>query len=369
MPVPDPTPGRSRRILLVLGTSTGGIGRHVVTLVDGLVERGHQVTVCAPDATADVFEFGRRGARVVVAPVGSLRPRAVIRVRGVLRRLGDTADVTHAHGARATALCALSGLHPLVSTWHNAPVGGRLGSRIHAGVERLAARGADVTLAASADLARRARHAGAARVHAVPVSAPPLGPPRRRPATVRADLGIGTRPLVLAVARLSRQKRLDVLVQAAQAWREQAEGPVVVVAGDGPERGRLVAAATRAGAPVRFVGRRDDVADLLAAADVVALSSAWEARPLVAQEALRAGVPLVATAVGGVEELVGDAALLVAPGDADALRRAIERVLGDPALRASLADRGRRRSAQWPSVHDMLDVCESAYLEASIAAG
>ena len=87
-----------------------------------------------------------------------------------------------------------------------------------------------------------------------------------------------------------------------------------MIAGDGPERAALAAQISRTNAPVVLLGARDDIADLLAAADVVALPSEWEARALVAQEALRAGVPLVTTAVGGLPSLVGDAAMFVPGG-------------------------------------------------------
>lgn len=101
--------------------------------------------------------------------------------------------------------------------------------------------------------------------------------------------------------------------------------------------------------PVRLVGRRDDITELLAAADIAVLPSRWEARSLLAQEALRLGVPLVATAVGGVPELVGDAALLVPYGDAEALAAAVVRLLADPEARRALAAAGRAQAESWPT--------------------
>ena len=92
-------------------------------------------------------------------------------------------------------------------------------------------------------------------------------------------------------------------------------------------------------APVTLLGHRDDVAYLLTAADVAVVSSVWEARQLFAQEALRAGVPLVATAVGGLPGLVGEAAVLVPPKDVDALDAAVRRLLADPQLRERYAGR------------------------------
>ena len=97
---------------------------------------------------------------------------------------------------------------------------------------------------------------------------------------------------------------------------------------------------------MRFAGHRSDVPALLAAADVFVLPSVWEGQALILQEALRAGVPIVATRVGGNPDLAGgDAAILVPPGDAGALAEAVRAVLGDPALAARLrraaADRAR----------------------------
>jgi glycosyltransferase involved in cell wall biosynthesis len=115
--------------------------------------------------------------------------------------------------------------------------------------------------------------------------------------------------------------------------------------------------------PVRLLGRRDDVADLLAAADVAVLPSRWEARSLLAQEALRLGVPLVATAVGGVPELVGDAAELVPHGDAVALAAAVSRLLSDPVRRAELAAAGRAQASTWQTEDETVAQVLSVYDE------
>jgi glycosyltransferase involved in cell wall biosynthesis len=114
-------------------------------------------------------------------------------------------------------------------------------------------------------------------------------------------------------------------------------------------------------APVTLLGQREDIADLLGAADVVALPSLWEARALVAQEALRAGVPLVATGVGGLPSLLGDAAIIVPAGDAPALRIAIESVLSDHDRRARMIAAGFARAAGWPDQEDSLDELAQTY--------
>lgn len=327
-----------RRVLLVLGTATGGVGQHVRGLAERLAALGARVEVACPQSTQDVFGF----AGHVPVEVGD-RPQPGRDGTTVLALRGRHADVVHAHGLRAGSLAALAGRRPLVVSWHNAQLAGRAGALL----ERFVARRADVTLAASADLAARARALGGRDVRLAPVAAPaPVGTGR--------DPGLG-RPLVLAVGRLHPQKGYDVLIAALP----HLAGAVVAVAGDGPLEAEL-----RARAPqVRWLGRRTDVADLLAAADVVVLPSRWEARSLTAQEALRAGRPLVCADVGGLPELVGDGALLVPAGDPDALGGAVRRLLDDPALAAALAARGAAVAAGWPTEDDTARQVAGVYAE------
>lgn len=327
-----------RRVLLVLATSTGGVGRHVRSLAEGLSARGHAVTVAGPASTRAVVDLP---AYEVVEIGSSPEPLkdalAVRRLRALARR----ADVVHAHGLRAGALSVLTP-RPVVVTLHNAVTG-----RLAGVLERLVARRAAVVLCASADLATRASELGGRDVRLAPVAAPRL-------VATGANPGLGS-PLVLAVGRLHPQKGYDTLVAALPAWPDA----VVAVAGDGPLRAELAVAAPT----VRWLGRRDDVADLLAAATVVVLPSVWEARSLTAQEALRAGRPLVATAVGGLPDLVQDGALLVPPGDATALAAAVRRLLDDPSEAAALAARGRAVSATWPTEEDTADQVAAVYAE------
>jgi glycosyltransferase involved in cell wall biosynthesis len=112
-----------------------------------------------------------------------------------------------------------------------------------------------------------------------------------------------------------------------------------------------------------LLGHRDDVPDLLSGADLAVVTSDWEARQLFAQEALRAGVPLIATAVGGLPGLVGDAAVQIPPGDVDALDAAVRKLLADPAERAALAARGPLRAARWPTEADTVADVLAAYAE------
>lgn len=112
-----------------------------------------------------------------------------------------------------------------------------------------------------------------------------------------------------------------------------------------------------------MLGRRADVPELLSAADLVVLPSRWEARSLIAQEALYAGVPLVATDVGGTPELVGEAAVLVPYGDAAGFSRAVLGLLGDPDRRAALAVAGRAQASTWPTEDETVAQVLSVYDE------
>lgn len=353
------------RVALVLGASVGGIGTHVRDLAEHCVAGGDRVVVAGPGPTEAHFGFTAVGARFV--PVPGNPPLAL----SALRSLLAGADAVHSHGLRAAALTNLaratlpSGRRPRhIVTLHNAVLAEGIRARISGFVERLAVRRADVVLGASADLVERARALGAERAALCPVPAPPLAPPVRDRDAVRAEFAVREgESLLLAVGRLARQKSYPLLLDAVTVLVSQ--DPMIqlrlLVAGDGPDRDALAARIAADELPVTLLGHRADVADLLAAADAFVLSSRWEARALVVQEALRAAVPVVATAVGGIPELAGDAALLVPWNDPAALAAALRAVLGDEALRARLRRAGPVRAAAWPSAADALGQARAWY--------
>jgi glycosyltransferase involved in cell wall biosynthesis len=160
---------------------------------------------------------------------------------------------------------------------------------------------------------------------------------------LRRELGAEGRPLVLTAARLSDQKGHPVLFQAATEVPEA----VFALAGEGPERPRLEELAGRLGIAdrVRFLGRRDDMPELLATCDVFALPSLYEGTSLAVLEAMAARRVVVSSAIGGTEELVEDgrSGVLVPPGDAGALAAALRRLLAEPDLRERLAAQARER--------------------------
>jgi glycosyltransferase involved in cell wall biosynthesis len=164
------------------------------------------------------------------------------------------------------------------------------------------------------------------------------------PPGLREELGGSeTRPLVLTPARLDAQKGHRALLEAIP----QVPDAVFLFAGEGPERAGLEALAAQLGIAerVRFLGRREDIPQLLAACDVFALPSLYEGSSLAVLEAMAAGIPIVSSAIGGTEELIDDgrSGILVAPGDSEALAAALRRLLDDGELRKSLAGRARER--------------------------
>jgi len=358
--VTQASPLRGRRVVEVLATSAGGVGTHVRTIVPAITAAGACVGVCGAPATEQLFGFSSVGADF--RPVGissGLAPVADGRAVAQLRRATAGADLVHAHGLRAGLVAAaarrLAGerARPLVLTLHNAlqeSSGPR--QRLLRAVEGLTIRGADLVLAVSSDLADNARRLGARDVRVVPALAPPLPPAARTRAEVRDELGVDEgRPLVVAVGRLHPQKGYDLLFDAVARWERGGKlqpAPLVAIAGDGPLEAELAERVRSERLPILLLGRRSDVADLLGAADLCVLPSRWEGSPFTAQEALRAGTPLVSTRAGGIPELVGSGAELVPVGDAAALADAVVRVLGDPGRAAELAAAGRAQAAGWP---------------------
>jgi glycosyltransferase involved in cell wall biosynthesis len=360
------------RIAFVLGTVTGGTGAHVAMLARGCQARGLAVTVHGP------AQAGRRffpGAPAFVPVEIADRPRpardaaAVLRLRKLLA--GSRPEVVHAHGLRAGAVAAfaLAGAGwrrhhrcALVVTVHNAPpTTGRAGA-VYAVLERIVARRADAVTCVSGDLAARMLRLGAAGVGLAIVPAPPAtAPGSEAVAAARSGLGGAGRPVVLAAGRLAPQKGFATLLASAASWQDREPCPVLALAGAGPLDQMLRAQADAGGIRMRFLGQRGDVPALLAAADVVVVPSRWEGQPLIVQEALRAGRPLVASRTGGIPDLTGDAAVLVPPGDVAALAAAVLAVLDDPGLAARLSEAARARAAALPGEDAAVDAALALY--------
>jgi glycosyltransferase involved in cell wall biosynthesis len=382
------------KVAFVVGTTAGGTLRHVQMLAAGCAVRGVPALVCGPAEHARDFGWpAQPGAAAVSYETVQFGDRpnvrdglAVLRLRQLMTR--DRADVVHAHGLRAGALAAIAlslrpagAALPLVVTVHNAPPSSGANATIYHGLELLVARSAAVVLCVSRDLEERMRQAGARDVRRalVPPYEPPgppgpPSPPARPPAAaapagadaIRRELGTGQRPLILAAGRLAPQKGYGTLIEAARRWQDLSPVPLLAIAGSGPLRAELAAAAAPLGPSVILLGQRADVPSLLTAADLFVLPSRWEGQPLILQEALRAGLPIVATRAGGTPDLTGeDGALLVPPDDPAALAAAVRQVLTGETLAGRLAEAARDRARTLPSANAAVEAALAIYRELS----
>lgn len=358
---------------MVLGRSTGGVGTHVAQLSADLRERGVDVTVVTHPLTAERFDL----SPVILCWPGSHGMVHALSDFRLLRRLAATADIVHAHGHQGGLLAALATIRlprkpKTVVSLHNAVLAGSGRLALKRLSQRWVARQADLVTGASSDLVAGALAAGGGRVELAEVPSP-LVPVllAREPADDAARLRIRQAllssigldsggdpdqlnpavPLVVTISRIAPQKNLPVLVRAASLMGETCTW---VVIGDGdPDLLAMLRAQARAqGAPVHFAGSSCEVDQWLRGAEVFVLPSEWEARALVVQEAMAAGTPVVATDVGGLHDLVAGTGLLVAPGDAQSLAEATDRVLADPGLRDSLAASGREMAKELPDGSD-----------------
>lgn len=171
--------------------------------------------------------------------------------------------------------------------------------------------------------------------------------------------------------RLVPVKNHRALLDALQRLQQRGITPMLLVAGDGPLRDGIAQQAAALGLErqVRLLGHRPDIETVLAALDVFVLPSASEGLPNTVLEAMASGVPVVATHVGGVDELVehGETGLLTPPGATGALARAIEDLLRDPARRAAMAAAARRRARAEFDLDAMIRTYEALYLDLGAA--
>jgi glycosyltransferase involved in cell wall biosynthesis len=331
--------------------AVGGLERVVQTLTAGLRRAGHDARVAAvldAGTGATPFLAGLEAAAVPVVPI-PLPHRAYVRER---RRLADlfravVPDLVHTHGYRADvqagAVARGLGL-PTVTTVHGF-TGGGWKNRVYETLQRRAFCRFDAVVAVSRLLGDRLRAAGvpAAKVHVLPNAAPPGAALLAREVARRA-LGLAEGAFVAGwVGRLSHEKAPDLLVEALVHTPGHVEA---VVIGDGPAGTAVRHLAEERGVASRmhWAGTLPDAGTLFAAFDCFVLSSRTEGTPMVLFEAMAAGIPIVARAVGGVPDVVSEReALLVHSPDPVALGAAIASVAGSPAAARERSLAARRR--------------------------
>ena len=335
----------------------GGSERHLLTLLPALAELGAEPVLLGLDDPAwDVAPFyeALEVPAVHVAAPRDLDPLLAVRVARALRSLRP--DVVHTHLVHADLYGALAaGRRPLVSTKHNDDPF-RSGPFRHA--ERLLTRRAGRVIAITEALRR--------------FNVEQVGLPPEKVTTIHYGLDeppvawgenaleLPDGPLLVAVARLVPQKGVDVAVRALAGL-----DATLVVLGEGPERAPLEELARALGARVVLPGRVPDVTAVLRRADALVHPARWEGFGLGVLEAMLCSLPVVAARVSAIPEIVGDGetGLLVPPDDPAALRRAIERLLGDADLRRRLGEAGRERARTEFSVERMASCTLAVYRE------
>jgi glycosyltransferase involved in cell wall biosynthesis len=337
-----------RLLLVVAAMRHGGAERIVVQLAGDAVRRGDAVTVASAGGpwVEQVRAAGARHARVpldrrsVPATLGAAGRLAV-----VVRRFRP--EVVHAQNVRA-AVAAAAALAvaspgrrpPLLTTLHG------LAPQDYPAAARLLRLAGSKVIACAPAVGRSLLAAGfpAGRLEVVTNGVAVAPPSDAELGAARLRFAVGSRPLVVGIGRLVAQKAWPTLIAAAR----QLEDVDVLVAGDGPLRAELEAAAAAAGDRVRFVGPVERPAALVGLARCVVSTAAWEGLPLALLEALTLGAPVVATAVDGVADVVpAHAAVLVPPGDPAAVAAAVNRVLAEPALAGRLSRAARAASGAW----------------------
>ncbi len=224
----------------------------------------------------------------------------------------------------------------------------------------------DAFAAVSADTARHAADIGFHGKPEVVHNGIEHTPARRPRAEVRAELGLGDRIVAVNVASFFPVKAQEVLVRAAAVLKMRGVPVTTLFVGDGSERARVETLAAELGlgpAHVRFLGFRDDVADLLAASDLFVLPSRDEGLPISVLEAMSHRLPVVCTPVGGNPELVthGVHGSLVPVDDHAALAAAVGELAEDPELRRRAGEAGEARVCAQFSFERTTDRYEAIY--------
>jgi glycosyltransferase involved in cell wall biosynthesis len=365
--------------------NVGGPAQHVSLLSGGLDRRGFATLLVSgalgPGEGSMEGLATASGARLLVMPsLGpEIRPGADLvslrRLVAIVRAYRPA--IVHTHTAKAGLLGRLAALMTrprpiIVHTFHGHVLEGYFTPRASTAltrVERWLGRRSDrlvtVSDAVSADLVRLGV-APRERFETIPLGLP-LGRFVQVPASLgqqfRQELGLAQSDVLVTITgRLVPIKRVDVAISAVAHARSLGAPLVLAVVGDGPQRRALEDAAAEQRVPARFLGFRADLPAILAAADVALLTSDNEGTPVSLIEALAAGVPVVATAVGGVADVVvHGSGVLEARGDAEALGVALADFAADPAARAAAGERGRAHVLRQFDADVLVDRVELLY--------
>jgi len=347
----------------------GGLETVVATLSAGLAGRGHRVRIAAlldsgSDHGCDAFaDLGAMGVEVRELRVQGRRYGEEVRRLVALTR-EEQQTVVHTHGYHSDLVgwrsARIAG-HPVVSTVHGY-TGGGFKNRLYEWLDRRALTQFDAVAAVSRSLARSLARSGVreSRLHTVPNACNPAVLVERGDA--RKRLGLPEAKVVIGwVGRLTAEKGPDVFIDAVALLPRELTGSMI---GVGPLRPELEARATSAGVGNRLVwhGLVPDAGRLLAAFDVLVLSSRTEGTPIVLLEAMRSGVPVVATAVGGVPDVAPSGEIVLVPPDApDAIAHGVADCLNETKATAARIAAARERVRASYAVGPWIDRYETIY--------
>ncbi|HEY8508902.1 MAG TPA: glycosyltransferase [Steroidobacteraceae bacterium] len=367
----SPAMGTPLAILHVTAPSEyGGLERVIGMLARGHARQGHHVHIAAllPGFRGrHPFVDGFSDSSVLVHPIATHArnyPAQMRAIEALCRRVGPA--VLHTHGYQADILAGRVARRlniPVVSTVHGF-TGGDWKNRLYEQLQCRALRRFSRVIAVSRPLVTRLReaHVPAESIVMLPNAWEDHGSAESRE-QARAQLGIPDNIFHIGwVGRISHEKGLDVLIEALDFL---SEVPLILsVIGDGAEQKRVQAFANRLGVAgrIRWHGARDEAWRVFPALDAFVLSSRTEGTPIVLFEAMAAGVPVIATMVGGVPDVVSQSeAWLVPPEDPQALAHAIHQVHRAPAVAEARARAARHRLATRFGIDNWLKQYEDMY--------
>jgi glycosyltransferase involved in cell wall biosynthesis len=364
----------TRVALLTTSLARGGAESQITQCAIALRRRGWEtavVSLLAPTAFAGELAAEGVPVRSLGMRPGQPDPRGLVRLIAFLRVFRP--QILHSHLFHANLAARLVRLfcpvRVVFSTLHSVAESRReaAGVRLRDWVYRLTDPLADMVTAVSQAVADRHRASGAvrpAKLRVIPngVDTSLYRPDPARRESARRELGIAERFVWLAAGRLLWKKDYASLLRA---FARQTDS-LLLIAGEGPEGGRLRQQARELGVDARFLGTREDLPALLNAADGFVLSSVVEGLPMVLLEAAASGVPAVATDAGGVSECVsdGETGFVVPRSDGDALADAMSRLAALPAgTRARMARAARARAVERYDAETVVAEWERTYRE------
>jgi glycosyltransferase involved in cell wall biosynthesis len=372
------------KVLLLVTLSEWGGAQHIVYLLAKHLRKEYEITVaCAPNGEL-IKKLRQENIRVIElsALCRNLQPWHDLQALWQLYRLmkRERFDVVHAHSTKAGLLgriaARLAGVSVILFTAHGwAFTEGRSFWKrsLLAWIERFATRYSTKIICVSEHDYRLALEFKVARPEQLMVihngldSQPYLSPSFYRGEVTSTLLsflgrkGVEGRAVVTFVGRLAAPKDPLTLLQAIQ----KVPDCKMLIVGDGPLRRELEGFIQQNGLGERvlLVGASDRIPEILAASDIFVLSSYWEGLPLVIIEAMLAGLPVVATRVGGVPELIeeGVTGLLVPPGNPVELARALRALLDDESLRRRMGEAGKKRALELFTLDRMIEQYQQLY--------